>query len=135
MAENKCKKCGKKLTNPVSIERGYGNTCFRSIQLQKSNETEINSEVNQEIAFLKCEIKTLKRMIRNIQVNGIKTETIKRIKREEQRPERNTNKGNMVGLVEEMKIIFTEGFNYRDILSPVNGREIIELPPVMMVGV
>ena len=53
-----CKKCGRVLTNPKSIELGYGKICYRSIQLMEPEE-----DLRAEIDFLKCEINTLKRLI------------------------------------------------------------------------
>ena len=57
----KCKRCGRVLKSPESIKRGYGKTCYRIVQFQETTKSEVKTEVNQEIAFLKLEIRTLKR--------------------------------------------------------------------------
>ncbi|HDZ18120.1 hypothetical protein LCGC14_1110460 [marine sediment metagenome] len=127
----KCKRCGKELRSVESVKRGFGATCYRIFKLQEANNSEVKPEINQEIAFLKMEIKMLKRMIRNIHVKGI-VEPIERIKQDNQRPERTENTGNMTSVVKEMKKIFTENFNYRDILKSVNPIEEPVIPPIMV---
>ena len=47
-----CKKCGRKLTNPISIERGYGNTCYRFIQIQEEEE-KLQEDSNEGLTDLK----------------------------------------------------------------------------------
>lgn len=127
----KCKRCGRALKSIESVKRGYGATCYRIFKLQEKPEPEVKPEVNSEIAFLKLEIKTLKRMFRNIQIKGT-IEPIERIKRDDHRPERDSNKGNFAGVMTEMKSIFKlqENFHYTDILKP-EVRECIESPPVL----
>jgi hypothetical protein len=127
----KCKRCGRVLKSPESIERGYGKTCYRIVQFQESTKPEVKTEINQEIAFLKLEIKTLKRMFKQIQIKGT-IEPIERIKRDDHRPERDSNKGNFAGVMKEMKSIFKlqENFHYTNILKP-EIRECIESPPIL----
>ena len=125
-----CKRCGRVLKSEQSIKLGYGATCYRIFKLQEANKPEVNPDMNQEIAFLKMEIKTLKRMIRNIHVKGI-AEPIERIKHDNQRPERTENEGNMSSVVKEMKKIFTKDFNYHNILKSVNPIEIPMAPPII----
>ena len=125
----KCKRCNRVLKNPLSIEKGYGDTCFRIIQLQQEKEPKI--EVNQELSFIKCEINMLKRMFKNIQTNGIIIDPIERIKNDNHRPERDLNKGNMANVITEMKEIFSRIKNVYEILTPIQGRTTIESPPLM----
>ena len=129
---SKCKRCGKELRSQESIKRGYGKTCYRIVQLQEVKESEVKPKINQEIAFLKMEIKMLKRMMKQIKTNGVKVESIERIKPEESRPERTENKNNMSGVITEMKEIFNENFNFRDYLKPINPIEIPIIHPIMV---
>ncbi len=34
-------------------------------------------------------------------------------------------------IIKELKVIFTEDFNYHDVLKPINGREQPEEPPII----
>lgn len=55
----RCKRCGRKLTNPESIERKYGMKCYRIIQLQKSEvqeEEPENFNMNEIKLFITSEI-------------------------------------------------------------------------------
>jgi len=83
MSYENCLRCGRKLTNPTSKERGYGRTCFKIKQFQEKNK--VNEEVLREINFLKCEIKMLKSLYHQIKNNsiGYQEDPIERIKREE----------------------------------------------------
>lgn len=127
----KCKRCGRILKNPESVKLGYGKTCYRIVQLQETIEPEVKPEVNQEIAFLKIEIKTLKRMFKQIQIKGT-IEPIERIKRDDHRPERDSNKGNFAGVMKEMKEMFSKIESVYELLTPVNGRNEIEAPPLIL---
>ena len=118
MSEIRCKRCNRILRNKLSIEHGYGDKYYRIIQLNKK--PEVKPEFSQELAFIKCEVATLKRMFRNIQINGANIDPINRIKPDEQRPERDANKGNMANVITEMKTIFSRIENVYDILKPIN---------------
>ena len=107
-----CKRCGRELTSPKSIKLGYGATCYRIVQLQKVEKPEAEPEFSQEIAFLRCEIKTLKRMFRNIQTNG-SIDSIERINRDNRRPEREPQKINMFVVIKELKVVFEGDFRSR----------------------
>ncbi|MFX1374900.1 MAG: hypothetical protein ACFFA0_03730 [Promethearchaeota archaeon] len=117
-----CKRYGKKLTNSESMERGYGRTCHRIVQMQELKSQFNTPKINQEIAFLKCEIKTLKKMLKNIHINSnnISIEPIERI-RESHRPERNTNLNmvNMGCVVSELKELFSSVNDIHQILKPI----------------
>lgn len=102
----RCKRCRAILTNPKSIELEYGKICYRVVQLQKKKE---DDDMKIDINFLKCEINMLKRMIKQIKSTGINNiEDIERIRIDEQRPERDGNKGNLVLVVKELKTFFKE---------------------------
>jgi hypothetical protein len=77
-----CLRCGRKLTNPISKERGFGRTCFKIKKIEEENN--INKEIQREISFLKCEIKMLKSLYHQIKTNGViyHDDAIERIKRE-----------------------------------------------------
>ncbi|MFW9900495.1 MAG: DUF6011 domain-containing protein, partial [Candidatus Thorarchaeota archaeon] len=83
MSYDHCLRCGRKLTNPISKERGFGRTCFKIKQREKENKH--NEEILREINFLKCEIKMLKNLYHNIKTNGTiyHEDAIERIRREE----------------------------------------------------
>lgn len=125
----RCERCNHILRSAESIKRGYGKTCYRIVQLQEANKPE--PEVNDEIAFLKMEIKTLKRMIRNIQVSGTTAESIERIKKEVIRIPDIIKEG-FGNVVKEMKTIFKENFHYTDVLKPAFPNEEIVAPPVLI---
>lgn len=113
-----CKRCGRTLTSPESIKRGYGPRCFKIAHLQEKNQEqnqeleEIQEEkITTEIDFLKCEINMIKRQLKQAQYRPIVHEArpIERIKREEQRPEKNINMTNFSTVINELKTIFTQG--------------------------
>ena len=80
---NRCKRCNRVLTNSLSIERGFVPTCYKIIQLN-TPKPEISNDFGTELNFLKMEIKTLKNIVRNINLNGNNSHTaIERIKLEE----------------------------------------------------
>lgn len=88
----KCKRCGRELTTPESVKRGYGSICYRiiasrdakkwrlkirkainTIKYKKPKKTPVIQEPNQELTnfvseinFLKCEINMFKRQLREI---------------------------------------------------------------------
>lgn len=127
----RCKRCGHTLTSPESIKRGYGKTCARIVKLQEANKPEVKPEVNQEIAFLKLEIKTLKRMFKQIQLKG-SIEPIERIKRSRPEQKLNGNEANFGSVMKEMKEIFSNINNVFEYLKPVNPIEEPIAPPVVV---
>ncbi len=128
---NNCKRCGKELRSAESIKRGMGKTCWRISQLQQVKQPEVKPEINQEIAFLKCEIKTLKRMIKNIQINGSRAKPIERIKFDRPEQKIGMNKSNFGSVLSEMKEMFNSVENVYDLLCPINARTSIEAPPIL----
>ena len=125
----RCKRCNAILKAEKSRKLGYGRTCYRIVQLQETNKP--NPKINNEIAFLKMEIKQLKRMIRNIQVNGKTIESIESIKKEVITIPDILKQG-FSNVVKEMKTIFTENFNYHDVLKPVNPIDVPVNPPIQV---
>ncbi len=123
----KCKRCNRILTSKESIERGYGGKCFRIIQLQKND---MNRD--QDIQFLKSEVKFLKRQLKELKQNNFVSniDPIERIKQDQHRPERDQFKIEFNVVVKELKIIFQgENFNYHKILKPIESITEIEIPP------
>jgi hypothetical protein len=128
-----CKRCGRELKAAESIKLGYGPTCYRKKKLFKSSLT-----LEEELKFLKIEIKMLKRIIRELTVNItnaniIKSNIIKdynfipsqqvpivNIIKEESRPKRDTCKGDMREVIQELKVCFQKcNGDVRSILNPI----------------
>jgi len=127
----KCKRCGRILKSPESIKRGYDKTCARIVELQKANKSE--PEINSEIAFLKCEIKTLKRMFKQIQVNGVRIDPIERLRQNRPEQEVSGNKAKFGNVIAELKKKFLTVENAYDLLSPVDGITTIITPPEILI--
>jgi len=123
----KCKRCGRILKNSTSIKIGYGKTCARIVKLQQVNKHEMSSE----IAFLRCEIATLKRMFKQIQANGT-VEPIERIRQNRPEQKISGNEANFGSVIIEMKKKFLEIDSVYELLTPVDGRAFIEAPPVIL---
>lgn len=117
MEKPTCKRCGRTLKSPESIKRGYGLKCFKIIQLQEnSNDAKLTNEIN----FLKCEINMIKRQLKqskNIIYNK-NLEPIERIKKDLERPERDSNKVNFNVVIKELKVIFNNG-DLKKYLTPI----------------
>lgn len=128
----KCEICGKWLKNI----RGY-NIHYRMMHGQKINKNveipEINPIVNQEIILLKFEINKLKKLIRNIQIKGT-VEPINRIKPVRPEQKLGLNEVNYTDVMSELKAKFSDkNFNsVYDLLTPTNGRILIEVPPILV---
>lgn len=121
----KCLRCGRKLTSQLSIERGYGKTCFRIVNANKPIPNN-----DSDIEFLKMEIKALKRMIRNIKISSEKG--IERIKNT--RPEVITiEHKNMSCVMNELKSIFKSRDWKNSALHSIQGRTEIVEPPNLYV--
>ena len=131
----RCKRCNRILTSRESIERGYGPTCYRIMQLQEQNSEPNPQKYNQDFNFLKCEIKFLKRQLKELKQKGItatEINSIERIRQDEHRPERDKFKVEFNVVVKELKMIFRgEKFKYREFLRPVAPRDQIEPSPLL----
>jgi hypothetical protein len=115
----------------LSIERGFGETCYRIFKLNKTSVPEINPIVNQELILLKFEINKLKKMFRQIQTKG----TIDSIERNKQvRPEQKVdgNEANFGSVIQEMKGIFSKIESVFDYLKPVNPIGEPIAPPILV---
>ena len=62
-------------------------------------------------------------------VIGQNIEAIETIKQDHHRPERNEMKVQFNVIVKELKVVFHEGFDYHEILHPIDVREEPEAPP------
>ena len=138
MPEHRCKRCNKVLKSPKSIELGYGAKCYKIIQLQNQ---ETKPETNATIEELLNRIRKLE-LDNNFIKHQLKHKTIVTKHQDEDldwdiKPEikqiKNEYKIEFNVIVKELKVIFTEDFNYHDILEPINARETIEKPPMIEV--
>ena len=115
-----CKRCGRLLTSAKSIKLGYGPTCYR---ISKYHDNPVNVNVHEEIKFLKIEIKTLKKAIRELKVNNFtpnQTFPIIKIRKEERSPERDVNMGHMTEVIQELKCCFQKcDGNVKSLLKPI----------------
>ncbi|MFX1590131.1 MAG: DUF6011 domain-containing protein [Promethearchaeota archaeon] len=113
-----CKRCGRVLKAARSIKLGYGPTCYKIIKFQ---ENPINIE--EEIKFLKIEINMVKRIIRELKTNKFtsnQTLPIIKIRKEEERPERDTNRGQMIEVIQELKTCFENcNGDVKSLLKPI----------------
>ncbi|MFX0027078.1 MAG: DUF6011 domain-containing protein [Candidatus Hermodarchaeota archaeon] len=113
-----CKRCGRVLKAARSIELGYGPTCYKIIKFQ---ENPINIE--EEIKFLKIEINMVKRIIRELKTNkftSYQTVPIIKIRKEEERPERDINRGQMIEVIQELKTCFKNcNGDVKSLLKPI----------------
>jgi len=124
-----CQRCGRKLKDLNSRIRGYGKRCWEVIQLERAKDKFIkNSEITtlmtlpsldkiynkinnleNQVNFLKCENKMIKTQIKQLKTNNIKnTKIIERIKKDENRTERDGNKVNMIVVIKELKVVLEE---------------------------
>ena len=101
-----CKRCGKVLKAARSIKLGYGPTCYKLIKNQDNN-----FNLEEEVKFLKIEVKTLKKLLNELRVNQvISTEIspIVRIRNEIEDPMRAIKKDHMREVLKELKNSFQE---------------------------
>jgi hypothetical protein len=99
-----CRRCGRVLKSEKSIKLGYGPTCYR---IRTNHDNPINIE--EEIKFLKLEIKTLKNFMRELKAEKIpssQTSPIPNIRKDEKNPERDANKDNLAEVIQELKRCF-----------------------------
>jgi hypothetical protein len=128
-----CKRCGKALKAAKSIKLGYGPTCYRKKKLEEDP-----LMVEEELKFLKVEIKMLKRIIRELKANVIDANIInsniikannfipspqtpiKNIIKVESRPNMGIGKRDMREVIQELKTCFQNcNGDIRSILSPI----------------
>lgn len=113
-----CKRCGRVLKATRSIKLGYGPTCYNKI---KNQENHVNLE--EEVRFLKIEIKTLKKLLNELRVNQvISTEVspIKRIRSEVRVQENDDRKCQMREVLLELKSRFQScDGDIKNMLTPI----------------
>ncbi len=142
MSEIKCKRCNRILKNPESIKRGYGLKCHRIIQLQKSKEQpeQLNNTILEEllnrVRKLELDNNFLKHQIKHkVFVNGSRDSELNLDIPKEIKEVKNEYKIVFNVVVKELKVIFTEDFNYHDVLKPINPIEELVSPPIPIIMV
>ena len=135
MENIRCKRCGRILTNPNSIELGYGRKCYQIMQLNKASlgpNNDIILGLVDRVRKLELDNTFMKYQLKHKTITiGQNVEAIERIKQDHHRPERNVMKVQFNVIVKELKVIFHEDFNYKDFLKPI--RETPEDPPHVVV--
>ena len=131
----RCKRCGRKLTNPESIERKYGMKCYRIIQLQKSEvqEEPENFNMNEIKLFITSEIQeALKDFNFNKPVNNKDAEDkgIVPVKTAKKMPKFNILEVSKRLVVKELKEQIQKGINniLQDVGSFDNQINFLEVP-------
>ncbi|MHA1291373.1 MAG: DUF6011 domain-containing protein [Promethearchaeota archaeon] len=134
----RCKRCNRILKSKLSIERGYGKTCYRTVQLQKAEQSEDpNNTVIKELLdrVRKLELDRsyiLHQLKHKTIVSNPNMKPIERIKCDEHIPERDKNRINMFIVTKELKTIFQgDNFDYHQILNPIGPTIEIEKPPIL----
>lgn len=135
---SKCKRCGRILRNKESIERGYGSKCYRIIQLNQDQPTNSpNNDIINELlnrvrkleldrTYILCQLKhkTFVSTSKDSELNWDLPKEVKEV--------RNQYKIEFNLVIKDLKVIFTEDFNYHDVLKPINPIEETVAPPVMV---
>ena len=113
-----CKRCGRVLKSAKSIKLGYGPTCYRITKFHDNP-----GNIHEEIKFLKIEIKMLKKSLRELKINefpSYQTHPIEKIKKQERNPDRDTKKGEMTEVIQELKSRFQNcNGDVRSLLKPI----------------
>jgi len=122
----RCKRCNRVLTNPQSIKDGYGKKCLRMVKLAEVVKKE-KSDFQEELDFLRMEIKFLKRQFATLKTSGVKAPGIERIDRNEKRPEQTPMVVNMVLIIKELKVEIKNGVNLEPVPEGLRNHEDIYL--------
>ncbi|MFX1448211.1 MAG: hypothetical protein ACFFCG_08735, partial [Promethearchaeota archaeon] len=105
----------------------YGPTCYKKITLQESLH-ENSNKIEEELKFLKIELKMVKKTLRELKANPIQSNgftssqasPIVRIKKEENQLERDASKGYMREVIQELKACFQNcNGDVKSMLKPV----------------
>lgn len=124
-----CERCGRPLRSKASIEREppMGDRCARMAKLEK--DSKLPAKVQDDLTFLKMEIKMLKRQIKALTVSGVKSvEAIERIKQDV--IPRTSWEGEMkVAIKKELKSMFSDPDWKDKILHSVDEQDSIREPP------
>ena len=142
MSENKkCLRCGKELTNPKSIELGYGNFCYKIMKLEESKIIEktdnvILEELVNRIRKLELDNTFMKYQLKNktfVNTNGnskdaeLEWDIPKEVKEIKAKFEIE-----FTVVVKELKLILKgDNFDYHSILTPIEPRTTIEPSPLL----
>ena len=128
----RCKRCNRVLRSKESIKLGYGKKCYRIISLQEENKIIPGGleELLDRVRKLELDNTFMKHQLKHKSYTiGQNVEAIERIKHDHHRPERNVMKVQFNVIVKELKVVFHEGFDYHEVLKPIDVRETPEDPP------
>ena len=114
----RCKRCNRVLTNKESIDRGYGLRCYTLMLAERIRKNEL------DIAFIKHQLKH-KTIVNNSKDSMLDWDIPQEVKEV-----RNEYKIVFNIIVKELKVIFTEDFDYHNVLKPIDVRETPEEPPL-----
>ena len=131
MEDIRCERCNRVLRSKESIKLGYGKKCYRIMQLNQEENKIIPGGLEkllERVRKLELDNTFMKYQLKHkTYIIGQNVEAIERIKQVHHRPERNVMKVQFNVIVKELKVIFHEGFNYKEFLKPI--RETPEDPP------
>ena len=136
MSEFRCKRCNRILKNKESIERGYGAKCYKIIQLnnieepkpEQSNNSILDELLNRVIK-LELDNNFMKHQLKHKFVSKSKDSELNWDIPKEVKEIRSESKIQFNVIVKELKVIFTEDFNYHNILSSINPiEELVSIP-------
>jgi len=131
----KCKRCGRKLTSPKSIELGYGAKCYNIIQLNnqetKPKQSNIMEELLNRVRKLELDNNFMKHQLKHKFIGTSKDSELDWDIKPEVKKAINESEIKFNVVVKELKVILTgDNFNYRDVLSPINPISEPVSPPI-----
>ena len=120
-----------------SIERGYGLTCYRIMQLNQKiagPTNEFMENLLNRVRKLELDNKFMKHQLKHKTFIGTtsKDSELNWDMPKEVKEVIDVYKGKFNLIVEELREIFTEDFNYRNVLKPINVREEPEEFPLIV---
>ena len=130
----RCKRCNRILTNEESIKLGYGKKCYKIMQLfqEKKNDQDLENllervrKLELDNTFMKYQLK------HKVFVSKSKDSELDWDIPQEVKEVKNEYKIQFNVIVKELNVIFHEGFDYHEVLSPINLiEEPIEPPQVI----
>lgn len=115
----KCKRCGAKLTNPESIKLGYGRVCYNLIHLE--SKLSVLDELLNRVRLLELDNNFMKTQLKHKKFTNehsadreLDWELKPKVKQR-----RDETKIVFNVIIKELKLIFTNDFDYHDILKPI----------------
>ncbi len=137
MCEVRCKRCNRILKNKLSIEREYGETCYRIFKLSEASEQkQLNNSVLEEllnrVRKLELDNNFMKYQLKHKSFVKSKDSELDWDIPKEIKEVKNVYEIKFNVIVKELKVIFTDDFNYHDILKPIDPIEEIVDPPVLI---